>query len=300
MLSDDQLLTDLEQEFANERKASHNILLFLKEVSARRLYAKRGFPNLFSMLVGHFHQSESAARQRLKAIELMKDVPVVEERLVSGDLSLSTVAMAQRQILREEKLSHQKVSVAKKMEIVESITGKTMVQAEIELFKHLPATASVPETFERRVAADLTRLNLTIPDDVRDMLVRLKEIWPDTDYVEVIKRSLKLALEKVDPTRKTSKTAVSVKRRGRVTYYGRSLDQALWRRAGSRCEYIDKKTGRRCEARHHLQREHVIPLALGGTNELSNMQLLCRTHNLLRARQVFGDAKLDHYIRQFG
>ena len=299
MLSDDQLLADLEQEFANERKASHNILLHLKEVGARRLYAKRGFPNLFAMLVGYFHQSESAARQRLKAIELMQDVPVVEERLVSGDLSLSTVAMAQRQILREEKLSNQKVSAAKKMEIVESITGKTMAQAEVELFKHLPATASDPRTFERRVAADLTRLSLTLPDEVRDMLVRLKEIWSETDYVEVIKRSLKLALEKVEPTRKTQKIAVSVKRRGRVTYYGRHLDQTLWLWAGSRCEYIDRKTGRRCEARHHLQREHRTPIALGGTNELSNMQLLCRSHNQLRARQAFGDVKIDRYLVRF-
>ena len=99
--SNDQLLASLEKQFAIERNVSHHILLHLKEVRLRRLYAERGFPNLFSMLVQHFHQSESAANQRLKALDLMMDVPFVEERLVSGDLSLSTVAMAQRQIKRE-------------------------------------------------------------------------------------------------------------------------------------------------------------------------------------------------------
>jgi hypothetical protein len=39
----------------------------------------------------------------------------------------------------------------------------------------------------------------------------------------------------------------------------------------------------------------VIPLALGGTNDLSNMQLLCATHNQLRARAVFGDKKMDAF-----
>src|ERR1700743_2107672 len=97
-LSDDQLLTSAEERFAAERDVSHNILLHLKEIHSRRLFAKRGFPNMFSMLIKHFRQSETSANQRLKALELIVDVPVIEERLISGDLNMSTLAMAQRQI----------------------------------------------------------------------------------------------------------------------------------------------------------------------------------------------------------
>jgi hypothetical protein len=298
------------------------------------------------MLIKHFRQSETAANQRLKSLELMLDVPVVEEHLLSGDLNMSTVAMAQRQINREEKLTGQEISKEKKTEIVESITNKTMAKAEIELFKLLPETASHPETYERRVSEQATRLNLTVPNDVMEMLIRLKEIWahvdPTMDHVEVMRRSFKMTLQKVDPAqRKTSikksrtgsnpKTNVdagttinscdSVKRTStsshdstqlrqptqsltdsvkhrrpkRPTYYKREFDRALWERAQARCEFIDEKTGRRCDCRFGLQREHVIPLALGGTNDLSNMQLLCATHNQLRARAVFGDKKMDAY-----
>jgi hypothetical protein len=100
------------------------------------------------------------------------------------------------------------------------------------------------------------------------------------------------------PQKSTQHLTESVKHRGtkRPTYYKRELDRALWERAQSRCEFIDEKTGRRCDCRFGLQREHVIPLALGGTNELSNMQLLCATHNQLRARKVFGDKKIDSYF----
>jgi hypothetical protein len=344
-LSDDQLVASAENQFAIERKTSHYILLHLKEISLRRIYAKRGFPNLREMLIKHFRQSETAANQRLKSLELMLDVPAVEERLISGDLNMSTVAMAQRQINREEKLTGKEISKEKKAEIVESITNKTMAKAEIELFKLLPETASHPETYERRVSEHATRLNLTVPNDVMEMLIRLKEIWahidPTMDHVEVIRRSFKMTLQKVDPAqRKTSikksgavsnpkinidsrsnadmQTSMnsrtrdsaqrastsptqhltdSVKHRGtkRPTYYKRELDRALWERAQSRCEFIDEKTGRRCDCRFGLQREHVIPLALGGTNELSNMQLLCATHNQLRARHVFGNKKIDAF-----
>ena len=302
-LSNDQLLGSLEKQFALERNASHHNLLHLKEIRSRRLYAERGFPNLFSMLVRHFHQSESAANQRLKALDLMMDVPIVEERLVSGDLSLSTVAMAQRQIKREEKLTGTKVSNGKKIEIVESITNKTMAQAETELFKHLPETASNPQAFDRRVSADATRMSLTVPDDVRELMIRLKELWahvdPTMDNVEVMRRAFKLALEKVDPTRKNKTRGATEKAKHRstkrLTYYGKEFDRALWERAESRCEYVDKETGRRCECRFGLEKEHVIPLARGGTNELSNMELLCAPHNQLRARQVFGNRRIDAY-----
>ena len=307
-LSNDQLLTSLEQEFILERRTAHNILNHLKEIRLRRLYADRGFPNLFSMLVHHFHQSESAANQRLKALDLMMEVPLVEERLISGDLNLSTVAMAQRQIRREEKLTGAKISKQKKAEIVESITNKTMVQTEVELFKHLPETASHPQSFERRVSADATRMNLTVPDDVREMMVRLKGLWahvdPSMDNVEVMRRAFKLALAQVDPTqrKKTRGATEKIKQRGegRINYYGKEFDRALWERAGSQCEFLDEKTGRRCQCKFGLQREHLIPVAIGGTNELSNMELLCATHNPLQARQVFGSSKIDAYQKRAG
>jgi 5-methylcytosine-specific restriction endonuclease McrA len=233
-----------------------------------------------------------------------------------------------------------------------------MAKAEIELFKLLPETASHPETYERRVSEQATRLNLTVPNDVMEMLIRLKEIWahvdPTMDHVEVIRRSFKITLQKVDPAQRksvikkssadnsnsksdsisnvdvqtiidsfisdscindfiqrattsphgstqprqsTQSLTDSVKHRGtkRPTYYKREFDRALWERAQSRCEFIDNKTARRCDCRFGLQREHVIPLALGGTNDLSNMQLLCATHNQLRARHVFGNRKIDAF-----
>jgi hypothetical protein len=256
---------------------------------------------MFSMLIKHFKQSETSANQHLKALDLMLAVPVVEERLVSGDLNLSTLAMAQRQIKREENLTGKKIAQDKKIEIVESITNKTMAQTEAELFKHLPETATNPANSERRISETATRMSLTVPDDVREMMIRLKEIWahadPSMDNVEVMRRAFKLALEKSDPAKRTAqpKSPISVKRRGRLTYYRKSFDQALWQRANSKCEYIDKKTGRRCDCTFGLEREHIIPLGKGGTNDLKNMQLLCRTHNQLRARQAYGDQKINQH-----
>jgi hypothetical protein len=309
--SDDELLVNLGERFAIERENAHHILLLLKEIQSRRLFAKRGFSNMFSLLIKHFRQSETSANQHLKALELMLAVPAVEERLISGGLNLSTLAMAQRQIKREEKLTGKKVAQDKKPEIVECITNKTMAQTETELFKLLPETAANPTNSERRISENATRMNLTVPDDVREMMIRLKELWahvdPTMDNVEVMRRAFKLALAKSDPAQSGKRTAqpksrISVKHRSnnRLNYYGKEFDRALWQRAGSRCEFIDKKTERRCDCTFGLEKEHVIPLGKGGTNEFSNMQLLCRTHNQLRARQAYGDTKINRHQNKAG
>lgn len=355
---DNQLLANLENHFALERRLTRTILLHLKEVHARRLYAKRGFPNIFWMLVKHFKQSETAANQRVKALELMLAVPMVEERIVSGELNLSTLAMAQRHISQQEKITKKKLSKEEKAEIVESISAKTMTEAEIELFKLLPESASAPRTVERRVSEDGVRMSITMSNKMHANMVRLQEIWAHVDStmdpVNVIGRAFEIALNKVDPLRRKARTEKRKTKDGeqkahkpknfdphdskaekasntsqsfadsakhcvsedaakdknpikkvtikqtfkRPNYYSKELDRQLWQRAGGRCEWIDPSTGKRCDCSFGVQREHVIPIARGGTNDLSNLQLLCRTHNLLRAREVFGDQKIDNHQKR--
>jgi hypothetical protein len=36
----------------------------------------------------------------------------------------------------------------------------------------------------------------------------------------------------------------------------------------------------------------MIPVALGGTNDLGNLRLLCRSHNLLMAEKTLGQTKM--------
>jgi hypothetical protein len=41
-----------------------------------------------------------------------------------------------------------------------------------------------------------------------------------------------------------------------------------------------------------------VPRALGGASTIDNVRLTCRPHNQLAARQVFGDAVMDSYVRR--
>ncbi len=68
------------------------------------------------------------------------------------------------------------------------------------------------------------------------------------------------------------------------------MKRQVWTKAEGRCEFVNQ--GRRCSSRYQLEIDHTQPLALGGSNESSNLKLLCKRHNGLAAIQALGSAKM--------
>jgi hypothetical protein len=66
-----------------------------------------------------------------------------------------------------------------------------------------------------------------------------------------------------------------------------AIKDAVFARDKGRCTYVGSN-GERCAATHHLQIDHVIPYARGGTNSLGNLRLLCERHNKKEAERVYG------------
>ena len=64
---------------------------------------------------------------------------------------------------------------------------------------------------------------------------------------------------------------------------GRAIPAAVrrqvWQRDGGRCSYLDRRTGRRCNSRHMIEIDHILPYALGGGADPSNLRLLCYGHH---------------------
>ena len=64
---------------------------------------------------------------------------------------------------------------------------------------------------------------------------------------------------------------------------GRAIPAAVrrqvWQRDGGRCSYLDRRTGRRCNSRHLIEIDHILPYALGGGADPGNLRLLCHAHH---------------------
>lgn len=74
--------------------------------------------------------------------------------------------------------------------------------------------------------------------------------------------------------------------KGRRQYISVHTKRALLAKANNCCEYQDPKTRQKCSSKYKLEIDHRHPIALGGTNNIKNLRVLCQTHNALAARQV--------------
>lgn len=76
-----------------------------------------------------------------------------------------------------------------------------------------------------------------------------------------------------------------------------SLARQVWSRDEGCCSFV-AENGRRCSSVWQLEIHHRFAKGLGGKATLANLTLHCRVHNLLRARQDFGDAHMLQFSRR--
>lgn len=132
--------------------------------------------------------------------------------------------------------------------------------------------------------------------ELRSKYERAKELLGLGAAMEtVLEKGLDVLLDKIDPARRLERREMRRRRpdrqkpaqatRSRISLIRRD---AVWKRNGGRCTFT-APGGSRCPATSDLEIDHIHPRALGGSSDESNLRLLCRAHNQLLARRVFGD-----------
>ena len=58
-----------------------------------------------------------------------------------------------------------------------------------------------------------------------------------------------------------------------------AVRRQVWQRDGGRCSYVDRETGRGCNSRYMIEIDYILPYALGGGADPSNLRLLCGAHH---------------------
>ena len=51
------------------------------------------------------------------------------------------------------------------------------------------------------------------------------------------------------------------------------------------CQFVDLKTGKRCDSEYFLEVDHIQPRYMNGPNTAKNLRVLCKNHNLFRYRE---------------
>lgn len=365
-LGDQDLVQTLQKLLEREKRVGDAILLALKEIRNRRIYAAMGYSSPFEMLVKHFHLSESSSYTRLQALKLMDTIPEIQADLASGDLSLSNAALVQGFIQRSEKENDQPLTLEEKKEVVELVKKKSSRDAKAELAKKDPVVALPPQK-EKPLALNHTQLQITVDAKTMETLGEVKNLLshtiPDGNLKEVLNYMLNLTVHtlkkrKGQDTLKETKNSFCENKSNLVTsnsnqasfinktsatltnsgtdvkditndlsqtpqptqssslnhpstkskpldhqstlltpsipisskptrFISQLTKRKVFQRSGGCCEYISEN-GRRCNSKHRLEWDHIIPWSQGGGNDETSLRVYCRTHNQYRTKETHG------------
>ena len=315
-LPDARLLAELPRIAARDRATTAELLAHLAEAELRRLYAAAGYPSMVAYCVGHLRYSEAAAEKRVHAARVANKYPVLFEMLADGRLSLTTVLV----LIPALKMgnAHELIAAAagKSRSEIEWLLAQRFPRPDVfawgtesasgdsgnepapgQLAPSLaPGTRSFPVPSPSATMTPLgdarVALQVTVSRATQQKLQRAKELLgfevADNDTAAVLERALEaliVTLEKRRLGRHTKHRAGHAQ--GDSRHVPSALREAVAEHDGEQCAFVSDD-GHRCESRHALEFDHILPLAKGGVTRADNLRLLCPAHNQYEADRKLG------------
>ncbi|MNJ96638.1 hypothetical protein D3C87_143670 [compost metagenome] len=313
-LSSSELMARFGKLVQTERKITHLVLECIAEIDTRRIYLERAYPSLYEFLVKEFGYSPSSAIRRIESARLLRDIPEVSEKIEAGALNLSQLSKVQQAIRTVQKIEDRQMDETEKRSLLSKIEYTTQDQTELILAQELslPVVTEEKEKLHRDESVTLTitftKDQMALLDQIQDLVSHSvpEKKWADTmaylaqkelDRRTKIKKGT-AAIGKISeearsnetppPNENVLSTATSryLKSSGRKTIRPNLRKSILLQ--NKCCQYKDPKTGKTCESRRFLQIDHIQPLWAGGSNESTNLQILCAQHNQFKYKKESG------------
>jgi hypothetical protein len=186
-----------------ETEITFKILFHIQEIERRRLHIEQGFSSLHEFCVKYLGYSDGSAARRIQASRLLRELPELDSKLESGEISLSVAAQAQRFFYSELKIQNKVYSKEQKLEVLQSLESKSAREAEKELLKISPQAR--PKEKLRQVSAEHQELRVILDQDLVQEFEELKS-WlshkmPNGNYQDLIREALKIANQELKKRR---------------------------------------------------------------------------------------------------
>ncbi|MBI1860408.1 MAG: HNH endonuclease [Deltaproteobacteria bacterium] len=235
------------------------VLDYLAEVDHRRLWLKEGYSSLYDFCIRYLGYSEGETHRRIQACRLSQKVAEVKPLLENGTLSLTSLTLLSPVL---EKSNAQDL-------LPQVINKPSREVADI-------LTKQFPEKFQKKEI-----LRIVLDEELRALLEQAKRLASENDGAALLKKVLKDFVRQ-----KKARNTVTPRHTHRVLA---RTAREVKDRDGYRCSYVGQNGGR-CNQTAHLHIDHIKPYAMGGSSrDLANLRLLCRAHNLAKARLDFPD-----------
>lgn len=264
------LTEQLKELVKKERALNVEIIRKLREVEDSKEFARMGYENMHEYCIGELKYSGAAADRRVKSMRLIRSEPQVENKLVSGEINLTTAAHIQRTFVQAEK---QNVELPRK-QIIEEVCGYSTREAEKKINQHAA-----------RAGMEVDLEDAEFEKDLEWLLAHLSHAHPGLKKDGLLKLLVKEKVAKLDPHRDRRKSGTGKDSDPEKRRPSEALKREVIKRDGGACTFVSA-AGKRCGATRFVELDHIVPVAKGGLTKLSNLRLLCRTHNQLAAQDA--------------
>jgi hypothetical protein len=304
---------------ARDRESLLELLRNLETNERHRHYATLGFPSLWAYVTQRLGFCDASADRRIASMRLARKFPVIATYLGNGRLNMSQVC-ALRRVLTADNVRALLEGAMGKSEKVLAAMAAGMSQAPMAKPRGTLRPVQLPPDFalavspgsaggnsgaevdRERIAPvvdELHQLKVLVGkafrEDLEALCDALAHTYPDRDLESVLHHAVKVALETMRKQKEGSGTRKARPADETSSRVPRSVARAVMQRDGRRCTFT-AADGRRCEATHLLEFDHLVPVALGGATTVANLAIKCSTHNQLRARIELGDERVDQAI----
>ena len=283
-----------------ENEALKNVLLHVIEVDRRKSYFDFNCSSLFAYMTEVMGYSNGAAQRRIDAARLSYDVPELVETIEAGGLNLDQVRLVQQSIRQVAKETHQIISPAMKLQVVNEIVGKTLAESEVIVAQSLDVQIKTATKVQHQ-ADESIRLEVSFSKAQWAKLEEMRTLlshslpsgsWDDVfEYVadKVIQQKSKM-IERRKYSKKSSAAADRIKlqesnsgqAKDNETRDREHIPAEIVRQVFQRdvcCKHKSPNAEKECSSKWMLQVDHIVPIWAGGDNSFENLQLLCAIHN---------------------
>lgn len=314
-LTDRELLANTDKLVRDERRITLEVLQHLREVEVRRLYIDLEFDSMYKYCIQRLKYSEGEAQRRLTAARLLRELPEIESQIQSGDLNITNLSAVQS-FVRAEKMANKPLTREAKLELISAVENKSTREVKQELIQQSHQPALLAEKFHMpstSMSVPAVKFETYLTDENQELLQEFRNLYAhDLDdhsnqtvlmfllnkavqhkkkklgLIEKAPRKSNAPLPSAADAKDDLKNENKVKIEKRRRTIPITLQRHIWKRADACCEHIDTKSKNRCTSKFALQTDHIISVALGGSNDPENLRLLCRSHNSRRAIKTFG------------
>lgn len=249
-LTDSTLLKDTKYLASRERELTVQIIHHIREIDRRKLYSDLKYANIYEYCKKELNYSEASAQRRITAAKMMVDVPEIEAKIESGELSLTNLELAGR-FMKDNDIKEPK----KKKEVLKQIENMSKKECDQKLFE--------------LSGLERPRLTtLTIKDETFILLQKVRSLsgkyLNNDELLTLMSEQTILKIEKEKFKQTPSKKSFPPAEEKRV------IPSNL-----KRMVYLRDKRCVKCGSTHHLNYDHRKPYALGGKTNAENVRLLC-------------------------